>query len=193
MKADVILVSDTSMLGADLPSLTTGLRGLAYWEVEVTGPNRDLHSGHFGGAVANPINVLCDLLSKVIDADGRITIPHFYDDVEEVPAAEREMIAQIPFDEKKYMEAIGVKALKGEKGYSTLERNSCRPSFDVCGIWGGYTGEGSKTVLPSKAYAKVSSRLVPHQQHEKSPAVCRLPHPAGTRLCTSESHSSAWR
>lgn len=167
LKADVILVSDTSMLGADLPSLTTGLRGLAYWEVEVTGPNRDLHSGHFGGAVANPINVLCDLLSKVIDTDGRITIPHFYDDVEEVPTAEREMIAQIPFDEKKYMEAIGVKALKGEKGYSTLERNSCRPSFDVCGIWGGYTGEGSKTVLPSKAYAKVSSRLVPHQQHEK--------------------------
>lgn len=167
LKADVILVSDTSMLGADLPSLTTGLRGLAYWEIEVTGPNRDLHSGHFGGAVANPINVLCDLLSKVIDADGRITVPHFYDDVEEVPAAERAMIAQIPFDEKKYMEAIGVKALKGEKGYSTLERNSCRPSFDVCGIWGGYTGEGSKTVLPSKAYAKVSSRLVPHQQHEK--------------------------
>ena len=167
LKADVILVSDTSMLGADLPSLTTGLRGLAYWEIEVTGPNRDLHSGHFGGAVANPINVLCDLLSKVIDADGRITVPYFYDDLEEVPAAEREMIAQIPFDEKKYMEAIGVKALKGEKGYSTLERNSCRPSFDVCGICGGYTGEGSKTVLPSKAYAKVSSRLVPHQQHEK--------------------------
>ena len=167
LKADVILVSDTSMLGADLPSLTTGLRGLAYWEIEVTGPNRDLHSGHFGGAVANPINVLCDLLSIVIDTDGRITVPHFYDDVEEVPAAEREMIAQIPFDEKKYMEAIGVKALKGEKGYSTLERNSCRPSFDICGIWGGYTGEGSKTVLPSKAYAKVSSRLVPHQQHEK--------------------------
>ncbi len=167
LKADVILVSDTSMLGADLPSLTTGLRGLAYWEIEVTGPNRDLHSGHFGGAVANPINVLCDLLYKVIDADGRITVPHFYDDVEEVPAAERAMIAQIPFDEKKYMEAIGVKALKGEKGYSTLERNSCRPSFDVCGIWGGYTGEGSKTVLPSKAYAKVSSRLVPNQQHEK--------------------------
>ena len=167
LKADVILVSDTSMLGADLPSLTTGLRGLAYWEIEVTGPNRDLHSGHFGGAVANPINVLCDLLSKVIDADGRITVPHFYDDVEEVPAAEREMIAQIPFDEKKYMEAIGVKALKGEKGYSTLERNSCRPSFDVCGIWGGYTGEGSKTVLPSKAYAKISCRLVPNQKHEK--------------------------
>ena len=167
LKADVILVSDTSMLGADLPSLTTGLRGLAYWELEVTGPNRDLHSGHFGGAVANPINTLCDIISKIIDKDGRITIPHFYDDVEEVPAAEREMIHNIPFDEQKYMEAIGVKALKGEKGYATLERNSCRPSFDVCGIWGGYTGEGSKTVLPSKAYAKVSSRLVPHQNHEK--------------------------
>ena len=167
LKADVILVSDTSMLGADLPSLTTGLRGLAYWEIEVTGPNRDLHSGHFGGAVANPINVLCDLIAQMTDEDGRITVPHFYDEVEEVPAAEREMIASIPFDEKKYMEAIGVKALKGEKGYSTLERNSCRPSFDVCGIWGGYTGEGSKTVLPSKAYAKVSCRLVPHQDHEK--------------------------
>ena len=167
LKADVILVSDTSMLGADLPSLTTGLRGLAYWEIEVTGPNRDLHSGHFGGAVANPINTLCSILAKVIDEDGRITVPHFYDDVEEVPAAEREMIAQIPFDEQKYMAAINVKALKGEKGYSTLERNSCRPSFDICGIWGGYTGEGSKTVLPSKAYAKVSCRLVPHQNHEK--------------------------
>ena len=167
LKADVILVSDTSMLGADLPSLTTGLRGLAYWEIEVTGPNRDLHSGHFGGAVANPINVLCGMISKVTDADGRITVPGFYNDVEEVPQAEREMIAHIPFDEEKYKKAIGVNALFGEKGYSTLERNSCRPSFDVCGIWGGYTGEGSKTVLPSKAYAKVSSRLVPHQNHEK--------------------------
>lgn len=167
LKADVILVSDTSMLGADMPSLTTGLRGLAYWEIEVTGPNRDLHSGHFGGAVANPINTLCSIISQITDADGRITVPHFYDDVEEVPAAEREMIASIPFNEEKYMQAIGVKALKGEKGYSTLERNSCRPSFDVCGIWGGYTGEGSKTVLPSKAYAKVSCRLVPHQNHEK--------------------------
>lgn len=166
LRADVILVSDTSMLGADLPSLTTGLRGLAYWEIEVTGPNRDLHSGHFGGAVANPINILCDLLSHVTDEDGRITIPHFYDDVEPVPEAERQMIASIPFDEEAYKEAIGVKALKGEKGYSTLERNSFRPSFDICGIWGGYTGEGSKTVLPSKAYAKVSCRLVPHQNHE---------------------------
>lgn len=165
LKADVILVSDTSMLGADLPSLTTGLRGLAYWEIEVTGPNRDLHSGHFGGAVANPINVLCGMIDKVVGADGRITIPGFYDAVEEVPKAERDMIANIPFDEEKYKASIGVKELAGEKGYSTLERNSCRPSFDVCGIWGGYTGEGSKTVLPSKAYAKVSCRLVPHQNH----------------------------
>ena len=163
LKADVILVSDTSMLGANLPSLTTGLRGLAYWEIEVTGPNRDLHSGHFGGAVANPINVL----ARVVDADGRITVPGFYDDVEEVPQAERDMIAHIPFDEENYKAAIGVKELFGEKGYSTLERNSSRPSFDVCGIWGGYTGEGSKTVLPSKAHAKVSCRLVPHQDHHK--------------------------
>lgn len=167
LKADIILVSDTSMLGADLPSLTTGLRGLAYWEIEVTGPNRDLHSGHFGGAVANPINVLCQMLARVVDVDGRITVPGFYDDVEEVPQAERDMIAHITFDEEKYKAAIGVKELFGEKGYSTLERNSCRPSFDVCGIWGGYTGEGSKTVLPSKAYAKVSCRLVPHQDHHK--------------------------
>ena len=167
LKADIILVSDTSMLGADLPSLTTGLRGLAYWEIEVTGPNRDLHSGHFGGAVANPINVLCQMLSQIVDADGRISVPGFYDDVEEVSQAERKMIASIPFDEAKYKQAIGVNALFGEKGYSTLERNSCRPSFDVCGIWGGYTGEGSKTVLPSKAYAKVSCRLVPHQDHAK--------------------------
>ena len=167
LRADVILVSDTSMLGADLPSLTTGLRGLAYWEIEVTGPNRDLHSGHFGGAVANPVNVLCKMLAQVTDADGRITVPHFYDRVEEGPEAERRMIAQIPFDEARYKAAIGVDELQGEKGYSTLERNSCRPSFDICGIWGGYTGEGSKTVLPSTAHAKVSCRLVPHQQHEE--------------------------
>ena len=167
LKADVILVSDTSMLGAELPSLTTGLRGLAYWEVEVTGPNRDLHSGHFGGAVANPINVLCELMAQMTDENGRITIPHFYDDVEDVPQSEREMIAQIPFDEEAYKKAIGVRMLRGEKGYSTLERNSCRPSFDICGIWGGYTGEGAKTVLPSKAYAKVSTRLVANQQHAR--------------------------
>ena len=167
LKSDVILVSDTSMLGAELPSLTTGLRGLAYWQVEVTGPNRDLHSGHFGGAVANPINVLCEMIAQMTDKDGRITVPGFYDDVEELSAEERSMIASIPFDEEAYKGAIGVNALRGEKGYATLERNSCRPSFDVCGIWGGYTGEGAKTVLPSKAYAKLSCRLVAHQDHEK--------------------------
>ena len=167
LACDVVLVSDTSMLAPDLPSLTTGLRGLAYWEIEVAGPNRDLHSGHFGGAVANPINVLCDLISRVTDDDGRITVPGFYDDVEELSPEERGMLEQIPFDEERYKASIGVKALKGEKGYTTIERNSCRPSFDVCGIWGGYTGEGAKTVLPSKAYAKVSCRLVPHQSHEK--------------------------
>lgn len=167
LQADIILVSDTSMLSAELPSLTTGLRGLAYWEIEVTGPNRDLHSGHFGGAVANPINVLCQMLAKVVDDKGRITIPHFYDDVEELSAEERAMIAEIPFDLDKYKRAIDIDEVSGEEGYSTIERNSCRPSFDVCGIWGGYTAQGSKTVLPSKAYAKVSTRLVPHQQHEK--------------------------
>ena len=167
LKSDIILVSDTSMLAAELPSLTTGLRGLAYWQVEVTGPNRDLHSGHFGGAVANPINVLCEMIANMTDENGRITIPGFYDDVEELSAEERSMIASIPFDEEAYKKAIGVDALRGEKGYATLERNSCRPSFDVCGIWGGYTGEGSKTVLPSKAYAKLSCRFVAHQNHEK--------------------------
>lgn len=167
LRADVILVSDTSMLGADLPSLTVGLRGLAYWEITVTGPNRDLHSGHFGGAVANPLNVLCRMLARVVDADGRIAVPGFYDDVEDISPEERAMIAAIPFDEEAYKAAIGVRELEGELGYSTLERNSCRPSFDICGIWGGYTGEGAKTVLPSWAKAKVSCRLVPHQNHEK--------------------------
>ncbi len=165
LQSDVILVSDTSMLGAELPSLTTGLRGLAYWQVEVTGPNRDLHSGHFGGAVANPINELCKLLSRLTDKDGKITVPGFYDHVLEISDRERAMIAEIPFDETAYKAAIDVEELAGEKGYSTLERNSCRPSFDICGIWGGYTGEGSKTVLPSKAYAKISCRLVPNQDH----------------------------
>ena len=167
LKCDVILVSDTSMLAPDLPSLTTGLRGLAYWEIEVTGPNRDLHSGHFGGAVANPALVLCEMLAKIVDERGRITIPHFYDDVEELSAEERAMIASIPFDEEAYKRSIDVGAVRGEEGYSTIERNACRPSFDICGIWSGYQGEGSKTVLPSKAYAKVSCRLVPHQQHGK--------------------------
>lgn len=168
LSADVILVSDTSMVSSEVPSLTSGLRGLAYWEIEVTGPNRDLHSGHFGGAVGNPINELCRLIAKVQDEyTGRIQIPGFYDDVVDLTNAEREMIAKVPFSEEAYCKAIDVDAVWGEEGYSTLERNSCRPSFDVCGIWGGYTGEGSKTVLPSKAYAKVSCRLVASQDHHK--------------------------
>ncbi|MBO7455622.1 MAG: dipeptidase [Paludibacteraceae bacterium] len=167
LRADIILVSDTSMIGKDTPSLTTGLRGLAYWQVEVDGPCRDLHSGHFGGAVKNPINALCEMLAKVVDKNGRITIPGFYDRVLPIPDEERKMIAQIPFSQEKYNAAIDVDDVFGEEGYSTLERNSCRPSFDICGIWGGYTGEGSKTVLPSKAFAKVSCRLVANQDHEE--------------------------
>jgi acetylornithine deacetylase/succinyl-diaminopimelate desuccinylase-like protein len=167
LQADIILVSDTSMIGKDTPSITTGLRGLAYWQIEVDGPNRDLHSGHFGGAVKNPVNALCEIIARVVDEHGRITIPHFYDDVLPIPEEERAMIAQIPFSQEAYNKAIDVDDVFGEEGYSTLERNSCRPSFDVCGIWGGYTGEGSKTVLPSKAYAKVSCRLVANQDHEK--------------------------
>ena len=166
LACDVILVSDTSMIGKDTPSLTVGLRGLAYWQIEVDGPNRDLHSGHFGGAVRNPINALTQMLAQVVDDKGRITIPHFYDDVLPIPNEERAMIAQIPFDIEAYKRAIDVPDVFGEEGYSTLERNSCRPSFDICGIWGGYTGEGSKTVLPSKAFAKVSCRLVANQDHE---------------------------
>lgn len=167
LKSDIILVSDTSMIGKETPSITTGLRGLAYWQIEVTGPNRDLHSGHFGGAVKNPLNALCEMLAQVVDKDGRITIPHFYDRVLPIPEAERAMIAEIPFSEEAYRAAIDVDTTAGEAGYSTLERNSCRPSFDICGMWGGYMGEGSKTVLPSKAYAKVSCRLVPNQDHEE--------------------------
>lgn len=167
LKADIILVSDTSMIAADIPSITTGLRGLAYWQVEVTGPDRDLHSGLFGGAVANPINVLCSMIAGMTEENGRITIPGFYDDVLEVSAKERELLAGAPFDEEEYKKAIGVEELAGEKGYSPAERTGIRPSFDVCGIWGGYTGEGAKTVLPSKAFAKISTRLVPNQDHEK--------------------------
>ncbi len=167
LKADIILVSDTSMIAADIPSITTGLRGLAYWQVEVTGPDRDLHSGLFGGAVANPINVLCSMIAGMTEENGRITIPGFYDDVLEVSAKERELLAGAPFDEEEYKKVIGVEELAGEKGYSPAERTGIRPSFDVCGIWGGYTGEGAKTVLPSKAFAKISTRLVPNQDHEK--------------------------
>ncbi len=167
LKADIILVSDNSMIARDIPSITTGLRGLAYWEVAVTGPDRDLHSGLYGGAVANPINELCKLIAGVTDEHHRITIPGFYDDVLEVSAKERRKLEGNPYDEEKYKEAIQVRELQGEEGYSTNERSGIRPTFDVCGIWGGYTGSGSKTILPSKAYAKISSRLVPNQDHGK--------------------------
>lgn len=167
LAADVILVSDTGMISPDTPSITTGLRGLAYWEVEVTGPNRDLHSGIYGGAVANPINVLAKMIAAMTDSNGKVTIPGFYSDVIDVSAEERAMLAQVPYNEAAYKDAIGVDDLFGESGYTTPERTGIRPSFDVCGIWGGYTGEGAKTVLPSKAFAKISSRLVPNQNHEK--------------------------
>ncbi len=167
LAADVILVSDTGMIAPDIPSITSGLRGLAYWEVEVTGPNKDLHSGIFGGAVANPINVLAKMIAQTLDDNGHITIPGFYDDVIEVSAEERALMAKAPFDLKKYKEALDIKEVQGEEGYTTNERTGIRPTFDVCGIWGGYTGEGAKTVLPSKAHAKISCRLVPNQDHEK--------------------------
>ena len=166
LKADIILVSDTGMIAPDIPSITTGLRGLAYWEVEVTGPNRDLHSGLFGGAVANPINVLSKLIAQMQDENGKVTIPGFYDDVLEVSKEERELLGRAPFSKDEYKKAIDVEELDGEKDFLTTERTGFRPSFDVCGIWGGYTGEGAKTVLPSKAYAKISTRLVPHQDHK---------------------------
>ncbi len=167
LKADVILVSDTSMIGPDVPSITTGLRGLAYWQVEVTGPNRDLHSGLFGGAVGNPINILSKLIASMTDENNHITIPGFYDDVLEATPEERELLNKAPFSAEAYKKAIDVEELNGENGYTTIEHTGIRPTFDVCGIWGGYTGEGAKTVLPSKAYAKISSRLVPNQHHKK--------------------------
>lgn len=164
---DVILISDTGMIAKDVPSITTGLRGLSYVEVEVTGPNRDLHSGLYGGAVANPINVLSKMISSLHDENNHITIPGFYDKVEELSTEERAEMAKAPFSLEAYKKSIDIDAVYGEEGFTTNERNSIRPTLDVNGIWGGYIGEGAKTVLPSKAYAKISMRLVPHQDwHE---------------------------
>jgi acetylornithine deacetylase/succinyl-diaminopimelate desuccinylase-like protein len=163
LKADICLVSDTTMISDKVPSINCGMRGLAYLEVKVTGPNKDLHSGHYGGAVANPINVLCDMISSLIDKDGRITVPGFYDKVVELTPDERRMLARAPFDIDEYKQFLDINEVKGEKGYTTLERTGIRPSLDVCGIWGGYTGQGAKTVLPSEAHAKISMRLVPKQ------------------------------
>lgn len=167
VKADVILVSDTSMLDADVYSITAGLRGLCYVEVEVTGPSHDLHSGLYGGAVANPINVLAKMITELIDENGHITIDGFYDDVLELSTAEREALNRAPFDLEEYKKSLNVDAVQGEKGYTTMERTGIRPTCDVNGIWGGYTGEGAKTVIPSKAYAKISMRLVPNQDYHK--------------------------
>ncbi len=171
LACDVILISDTSIIANDTPSLTTGLRGLSYMEVEVTGPNRDLHSGVYGGAVANPINILCKMIASLQDEHKRITIPGFYDDVEELSNAEREALNKAPFNADEYKKALDIRAVYGEEGYTTLERVSIRPTLDVNGIWGGYTGEGAKTVLPSKASAKISMRLVPNQQSDKITAL----------------------
>ena len=167
LKADVILVCDTSMIAPDVPSITSGLRGLCYWEVEVTGANHDLHSGIYGGAVANPINILCKMIAGLHDENNHITIPGFYDDVLVISDEERALMAKAPFNEEDYKRELDIKAVYGEKGYTTKERTGIRPCLDICGIWGGHTGEGSKTVLPSKAYAKISTRLVANQDFNK--------------------------
>jgi acetylornithine deacetylase/succinyl-diaminopimelate desuccinylase-like protein len=167
LKADVILISDTSLISLDTPSITVGLRGLSYLEVEVTGPNRDLHSGVYGGAVANPINILSKMITSLQDEDGRITIPGFYDKVADLTSAQRADLNKAPFNLSEYKKELGIEDIKGEKGYTTLERTGIRPTLDVNGIWGGYTGEGAKTVLPSKASAKISMRLVPNQDSEE--------------------------
>lgn len=167
VKSDIILVSDTSLIAWDVPSITCGLRGLCYMQVEVTGPDKDLHSGLFGGAVANPANILTDMVSSLIDANGHITISGFYDDVRELSAAEREALNSAPFSIEEFKKSINIPEVQGEKGYTTVERTGVRPALDVNGIWGGYIDEGTKTIIPSKASAKISMRLVPHQNHEK--------------------------
>ena len=167
LKCDLILVSDTTMISEKVPSINCGMRGLAYLEVEITGPDKDLHSGHYGGAIYNPINALCAMIDSLIDKDGHITVKGFYDDVVELSPEDREMLAKAPFDISEFKQSIGIKEVKGEKGYSTEERIGIRPCLDVCGIWGGFTGEGAKTVLPSKAHAKISMRLVPNQMCDK--------------------------
>ncbi|MBP5567411.1 MAG: dipeptidase [Bacteroidales bacterium] len=164
LKADICLVSDTTMISEKVPSINCGMRGLSYLEVKVTGPNKDLHSGHYGGAVANPITTLCEMIASLHDADGRVAVPGFYDKVVELSRADRAMLARAPFDLKEYKEFLDIAEVKGEKGYTTLERTGIRPCLDVCGIWGGYTGEGAKTVLPSVAHAKISMRIVPNQR-----------------------------
>lgn len=171
LKADVILISDTALISLDQPSITVGLRGLSYMEVQVTGPNRDLHSGVYGGAVANPANVLCEMIASLHDENGKVNIPGFYDDVVELSAEERAALNRAPFNLEEYKKELGIAEVRGEKGYTTLERTGTRPTLDVNGIWGGYTGEGAKTVLPSMASAKISMRLVPNQHPDKITAL----------------------
>ncbi|CAM1358974.1 ArgE/DapE/Acy1 family protein (peptidase, M20 family) [Tenacibaculum litopenaei] len=189
---DVILISDTGMIANDIPSITTGLRGLSYVEVEVTGPNRDLHSGLYGGAVANPINVLTKMISSLHDENNHITIPGFYDKVEELSKEERAEMAKAPFSLEAYKNALDIDDVYGEAGYSTNERNSIRPTLDVNGIWGGYTGEGAKTVIASKAYAKISMRLVPNQEWEEITELFKKHFesiaPAGVRVKVTPHH-----
>ncbi len=167
LSCDIVLVSDTSIVANDIPSITVGLRGLAYMQVELTGPNRDLHSGTYGGAIDNPVNVLCRMIASLHDKDKRITIPGFYDDVRELSTSERTKMQGRPFDKSAYCKELDIADTSGEKGYNEIEWVSIRPTLDVNGIWGGYTGEGAKTVLPSKAFAKISMRLVPDQDPEK--------------------------
>ena len=192
LKADVILISDTSMLSMDTPSIDVGVRGLSYIEVEVTGPNRDLHSGVYGGAVANPITILAKMIASCHDENNHITIPGFYDDVVEATPEERAKMAKAPFDQAAYQKDLGVAELWGEKGYTTNERTGIRPTLELNGIWGGYTGEGAKTVLPSKAYAKISARLVPNQSSakitEKLLNYFQSIAPAGVTVKASEHH-----
>lgn len=189
---DIILISDTGMIANDVPSITTGLRGLSYVEVTVTGPNRDLHSGLYGGAVANPINILAKMIASLHDEDNRVTIPGFYDKVAELSPEERAEMAKAPFNLKDYENALDIKAVYGEKGYSTNERNSIRPTLDVNGIWGGYTGAGAKTVIASKAHAKISMRLVPHQDWKEITKLFKTHFesiaPAGVTVTVSPHH-----
>jgi len=192
LKADVVLISDTAMISMETPSIDTGVRGLSYIEVEVTGPNRDLHSGVYGGAVANPATILARMIASCHDEQHHITIPGFYDDVLESSDAERALMAAAPFDENEYKKDLGIDAVYGEQGYSTNERTGIRPTIEVNGIWGGYTGEGAKTVLPSKATAKISARLVPNQSSEKITAILldyfRKIAPAGVTVNATEHH-----
>jgi acetylornithine deacetylase/succinyl-diaminopimelate desuccinylase-like protein len=192
LKADVILISDSSMISFENPSLDIGVRGLSYIEVEVTGPNRDLHSGTYGGGVANPITILSKMIASCHDENNHITIPGFYDDVVEATSEERALMAKAPFDEKEYKDELGVQELWGEKGFTTNERTGIRPTLEINGIWGGYTGEGAKTVLPSKATAKISARLVPNQSSVKITEIL-LNHfkkiaPAGVTVNAFEHH-----